>query len=208
MAAAAALPIAFGTAHHCLFARGGLKSAETVLIQAGAGGVGIAAIQLAHRAGATVISTVSGAERTNRLIALGLDHAIDHRTADVVAEVVRLTEGRGVDLVIDPVGTTLQTSLATLRPEGRLVFVGNAGGTKLELDLWPALQANQSLFGIFMGTQFEKPEVHGTVARMLEQAAVGELDVVIDRAFPLAAAAEAHACAEGSSRLGRIILIP
>lgn len=208
MAAAAALPIAFGTAHHCLFARGGLKRAETVLIQAGAGGVGVAAIQLAHHAGATVISTVSGTERTNRLIALGLDHAIDHRVVDVVAEVARLTEGRGVDLVIDPVGTTLQTSLATLRPEGRLVFVGNAGGTKLDLDLWPALQANQSLFGIFMGTQFEKPEVYGTVARMLEQAALGELDVVIDRSFPLAAAAEAHACAEGSSRLGRIILIP
>ncbi|QGL96398.1 zinc-binding alcohol dehydrogenase family protein [Stenotrophomonas maltophilia] len=208
MAAAAALPIAFGTAHHCLFARGGLKRGEIVLIQAGAGGVGVAAIQLAHRAGATVISTVSGAERTHRLLALGLDHAIDHRAVDVVAEVARLTQGQGVDLAVDPVGTTLQTSLAALRPEGRLVFVGNAGGTKLDLDLWPALQANQSLFGIFMGTQFEKPEVHGTVTRMLEQAAVGELDILIDRTFPLAAAAEAHACAEGSSRLGRIILVP
>lgn len=208
MPAAAALPIAFGTAHHCLFARGGLQHGETVLVQAGAGGVGVAAIQLAHRAGATVLSTVSGAGRIDRLTALGLDHAIDHRAVDVVGEVARLTQGRGVDLVIDPVGTTLRTSLAALRPEGRLVFVGNAGGSTLDLDLWPALQANQSLFGVFMGTQFEQPDVYATVARMLEQAARGDLDVVVDRTFPLAAAAEAHAYAEGGSRLGRVVLVP
>lgn len=208
MAAAAALPIAFGTAHHCLFARGALKRGETVLVQAGGGGVGVAAIQLADRAGATVIATVSGTERTNRLIALGLDHAIDHRAVDVADEVARLTQGRGVDLVIDPVGTTLKTSLAVLRPEGRLVFVGNAGGPKLDLDLWPALQENLSLLGVFMGTQFEKPQVHGTVARMLEQAALGELDVLIDRSFPLAAAAQAHAYAERGASLGRVILVP
>jgi NADPH:quinone reductase-like Zn-dependent oxidoreductase len=169
MPAAAALPIAFGTAHHCLFARGGLKSGETVLIQAGAGGVGIAAIQLAHRAGATVLATVSGAARAEPLLSQGLDHAIDHRSADVIETVLRLTEGRGVDLVVDPVGATLQTSLAALRPEGRLVFVGNAGGSQLSIDLWPALQANQSLFGVFMGTQLEKPDVYRTVSRMLDK---------------------------------------
>ena len=89
MAAAAALPITFVTAHHCLFARGSLKRGETVLIQAGAGagGVGLAAIQFAHRAGASVLATVSGAERAERLIGLGLDHAIDHRSADVVEAV-------------------------------------------------------------------------------------------------------------------------
>lgn len=208
MAAAAALPIAFGTAHHCLFARGGLKPGEIVLIQAGAGGVGLAAIQLAHRAGATVLATVSGAARAERLIGLGLDHAIDHRAADVVDTVMRLTEGRGADLVVDPVGTTLQASLAALRPEGRLVFVGNAGGSQLGIDLWPALQANQSLFGVFMGTQFEKPDVYRTVSRMLELAAAGDLKVIVDRAFPLAAAAEAHAYAESRSILGRVVLVP
>ncbi|GAB3046339.1 quinone oxidoreductase family protein [Stenotrophomonas tumulicola] len=208
MAAAAALPIAFGTAHHCLFARGGLQRAETVLVQAGAGGVGLAAIQLAHHAGATVLSTVSGTERINRLIALGLDHAIDHRVVDVAEEVARLTAGRGVDLVIDPVGSTLQASLAVLRAEGRLVFVGNAGGAKLDLDLWPALQENKSLFGVFMGTQFEKSAVYETVIQLLDQAARGDLDVVVDRTFPLAEAAAAHAHAEGSARLGRVVLIP
>ncbi|MGV1964080.1 quinone oxidoreductase family protein [Agrobacterium sp. 22-222-1] len=208
MAAAASLPIAFGTAHHCLFSRGGLTPGETVLIQAGAGGVGIAAVQLAHQAGAIVLATVSGGERAKRLTELGLDHAIDHRTTDVVDSVMRLTGRRGVDIVVDPVGATLQASLATLRPEGRLVFVGNAGGSDLHVDLWPALQANQSLLGVFMGTQFEKPEVYQTVSQMLEQAANGKLQVLVDRTFPLAAAGEAHSYAESSSTLGRVVLIP
>lgn len=208
MAAAAALPVAFGTAHHCLFARGGLQRGESVLIQAGAGGVGLAAIQLAHRAGATVLATVSGVERAKRLVELGLDHAIDHRSTDVVAAVIRLTKGRGADLVVDPVGSTLQGSLAALRPEGRLVFVGNAGGSPLGIELWPALQANQSLFGVFMGTQLEKPDVYNTVSRMLELAATGALKVIVDRTFPLAAAAEAHAYSETRSILGRVVIVP
>lgn len=112
MAQDAALPIAFGTAHHCLFTRGQLAGGETVLVQAGAGGVGHAAIQLARQAGATVIATVSGTERAMRLAALGLDHAIDHRRVDVAAEAMRLTNGRGVDLVVDPMGATLKNSLA------------------------------------------------------------------------------------------------
>ncbi|WP_342240767.1 zinc-binding dehydrogenase [Inquilinus sp. OTU3971] len=142
------------------------------------------------------------------MLSQGLDHAIDHRSVDVIETVLRLTEGRGVDLVVDPVGATLQTSLAALRPEGRLVFVGNAGGSNLQLDLWPALQGNQSLFGVYMGTQFEKPDVYQTVSQMLRQTAKGELNVVVDRLFPLAAAAEAHAYAEGNARLGRVVLVP
>lgn len=208
MAAAAALPISFGTAYHSLFTRGGLAEGETVLIQGGAGGVGLAAIELAHRCGATVIATVSGAERAARLAALGLTHAIDHRTTNVVQEVMRLTAGQGVDLVVDPVGSTLKDSLAALRPEGRLVFVGNAGRSSLELDLWPALQANQTLYGVFMGTQLEKPDVYQAVARMLERAARGELKVLVERSFALADAAAAHAYAESRSVLGRIVLRP
>nr|WP_238346223.1 zinc-binding dehydrogenase [Luteimonas saliphila] len=208
MAAGASLPIAFGTAHHCLFVRGDLARGKTVLVQAGAGGVGLAAIQLAHQAGANVIATVSGSHRTERLTSLGLDHAIDHRAVDVVEEVMRLTDGRGVDLVVDPVGSTLQASLASLRPEGTLVFVGNAGGRDLDIDLWPALQANQSLHGVFMGTQFEKPGVHAAVGRMLEQAAAGDIAVLVDTRFPLAAAADAHAYVEGNSVLGRVVLVP
>lgn len=208
MAAAAALPISFGTAYHCLFTRGGLGEGETVLIQGGAGGVGLAAIQLAHQAGAIVIATVSGTERAQRLSALGLTHAIDHRTTDVADEVMRLTGGRGVNLAVDPVGSTLRGSLASLQPEGRLIFVGNAGRAALDLDLWPALQANQTLMGVFMGTQLEKPEVYPAVSHMLEKAARNELQVTIDRKFALADAALAHAYAESNSILGRVVLQP
>ncbi|MFC3060507.1 zinc-binding dehydrogenase, partial [Paenirhodobacter populi] len=73
---------------------------------------------------------------------------------------------------------------------------------------WPALQANQSLFGVFMGTQLDKPDVHHTVSRMLKLAATGDLEVVVDRTFPLASAAEAHAYAESNSILGRVVIIP
>ncbi len=208
MAAAAALPISFGTAYHCLFTRGGLGAGETVLVQGGAGGVGLAAVQLAHQAGATVIATVSGTERAQRLAALGLTHAIDHRTTDVAEEVMRLTGGRGVGLAVDPVGSTLGASLASLQPEGRLIFVGNAGRAALDVDLWSALQANQTLMGVFMGTQLAKPEVYRTVSHMLERAARNELEVTIDRKFALVDAAIAHAYAEGNSILGRVVLLP
>lgn len=208
MAAAAALPISFGTAHHSLFARGKLIEGEALLVQGGAGSVGVAAIQLAHRAGAKVLATVSGADRAARLQAYGLDAAIDHRTEDVTEAVMRLTDDRGVDLVVDPVGSTLAGSLAALRPEGRLVFVGNAGRASLELDLWPALQANQTLLGVFMGSHLEKTEVHRTVDDMLHLAAAGEIDVPIERRFPLSQAAAAHAHAEDNSILGRVVLVP
>lgn len=208
LARAACVPIGFGAAHHCLFARGDLQRGETVLVQAGAGGVGVAAIQLAHAAGATVIATVSGVERTERLKALGLDHAIDHRTQDVAGTVKLLTGGRGADLVIDPVGSTLPTSLAALRPEGRLVVVGNAGGGTLDIDLWSALQANQSLLGVFMGSQLEKPDVHAAISGLLEQVASGLLEVVIDRRFALAEIAEAHSHAETHAIIGRVVIIP
>ena len=113
-----------------------------------------------------------------------------------------------MDLVVDPVGTTLQSSLAALRPEGRLIFVGNAAVPQLGLDLWPALQANQSLFGVVMGTQLEKPEAYRAVSRMLELAVTGELEVIVGRVFPLAAAAEAHAYVESHSIPGRVVIVP
>src|SRR2546427_6914262 len=102
--AAACVPIPFGTADDCLFEFGRLKAGETVLIQAGAGGVGIAAIQLAKRAGATVLATASSADRLARLVPFGLDHGINYANDGWVDEVRALTDGRGVDLVVDSVG--------------------------------------------------------------------------------------------------------
>ncbi len=104
---AACIPIAYGTAHECLFEFGRLKAGETVLIQAGAGGVGLAAIQMAKREGATVLATASSDEKLERLKEFGLDHGINYRSGDWVSKARSLSGGRGVDLVVDSVGTTI-----------------------------------------------------------------------------------------------------
>jgi len=205
---AAVVPISFGTAYHCLFTRGALKRGETVLVQAAAGGVGVAALQLAAQSGATVIAVASGAQRRGRLIELGADHVIDRASCDVVETVHKLTKGAGVDLVIDPVGKTLQASLSSLAHEGRLVFVGNAGGGSLTADLWPPMQANQTLLGVFMGTLFERSTVRSNVDNMLKAVATGSLRSVIDRTFALSEAAIAHEYAEKEKPLGRIVIKP
>src|SRR5271170_1418538 len=112
---AAAMPVPFGTADDCLFEFANLKSGETVLVQAGASGVGVAAIQLAKRAGARVFATASSDERLQRLSPLGMDSGINYRRDDVARAIMRLTDNKGVDVVIDPVGgATLQGSLNAL----------------------------------------------------------------------------------------------
>ncbi len=178
MAEAAVLPISFGTAYHCVITKGQVRADETVLIQAAAGGVGLAAVQLAQQAGAKVIAVASGDERQARLRALGAAHLIDRHNEDVVEEVRRLTGGKGADLVIDPVGSTLQSSLLALAPEGRLVFVGNAGGGGLVVDLWQPMQNNQTLHGVFMGALFERPAVHQTVDALLKAATERRLKAI------------------------------
>src|ERR1700704_848202 len=118
---ASAIPVPFGTAADCLFEFGHLKAGETVLVQAGASGVGVAAIQLAKRAGAIVLATASSDERLEKLKPLGLDHGINYRTGDVVKSVMKLTDRKGVDLVVDPVGgETLQSSIMSVAYRGRI----------------------------------------------------------------------------------------
>lgn len=207
-ASAAALPISFGTAHHCLFARGALLRNETVLVQAAAGGVGLAAVQLAARAGATVIAVSSGKRRLEKISSLGADHVIDRSSGDLIGAVQEITEGNGVDLVIDPVGATLPASLAVLAPEGRLVFVGNAGGGCLSVDLWPAMQSNQTLLGVFMGRLFERPRIRSTVDEMLVALENREIQVKVEKAFPLSQVRDAHDFAEKAKPLGRVIMEP
>lgn len=206
MAEAAILPISFGTAYHCVITKGQLRAAETVLIHAAAGGVGLAAVQLARQTGAKVIAVASGNERQARLRALGASYLIDRHNQDVVEEVQRLTGGKGADLVIDPVGSTLQSSLMALAPEGCLVFVGNAGGGGLAVDLWQPMQNNQTLHGVFMGALFERRAVHETVDILLRAAAERRLEVVIDRTFSLKDAASAHEHAERAKPLGRVVM--
>jgi NADPH2:quinone reductase len=208
---AACVPVPFGTADDCLFEFGRLRAGETALVHAGAGGVGIAAIQLAKRAGARVFSTASSDDKLQRLKELGLDEGINYRTHDFVAEARRLTDGRGVDVVVDSVGgVTLQGSLAALAYRGRCVTVGDASRVRVEaVDVSGLRPSNQTLSGYFMGAELlTAPRVYDLIAAHLEAIARGELRVVIDRTYPLADAAAAHAYIESRQSFGRVLLVP
>lgn len=209
LVAAACIPIAFGTADDCLFEFGGLVAGETVLIQAGGGGVGIAAIQLAKRAGATVLATASSPDKLARLERFGLDHGIDYRATDFADEARRLTGGRGVDLVLDSVGSTLPGSIRSLAYRGRISYVGNAGRDQQPIDVSPLMQGNQSIHGVFLGAELiASRRAYDNIARLIGLAAEGELEVVIDSTYTLSEAAAAHAHLEGRGAFGRVVLIP
>ena len=208
---AACVPIAFGTAHDCLFEFGHLAAGERVLIQAGAGGVGLAAIQLAKRHGATVLATASSDERLERLKEFGLDHGINYRTGDFVARVRELTDGRGVNLVVDSVGSTLAGSIECTGYRGRIAHVGNAGRPdSTSVDTSKLSEQNRSLTGVFFGAEavIQPQRVRPLVERLLSEVASGELRVVIDSEYPLSEAAAAHEHIESRQAFGRVILTP
>jgi NADPH2:quinone reductase len=210
MQTAACVPIAFGTAHDCLFEFGKLQAGEKVLIQAGAGGVGLAAIQLAKRAGATVLATAGSDEKLERLKEFGLDHGVNYREGDWVAKARQLSGG-GVNLVVDSVGTTLDGSIAATGYKGRIVVVGNAGRAENRgVDPAKLSEMNRSLTGVFFGgalmmeSQRGRPLVEG----LLADVAKGDLRVVVDRTYPLSEAAAAHAYIESRAVFGRVVMVP
>jgi len=206
---ASAIPVPFGTADDCLFEFGHLKAGETVLVQAGASGVGVAAIQLAKRAAATVLATASSDERLERLKPLGADHGINYRREDVAKSVMKLTNKKGVDLVVDPVGgATLQSSIMSLAYRGRISMVGAAGREAMTVDVSPLMAGNRSLTGVFLGAEIATDRAHNMIQRLVEEAARGEFKVVIDRTFPLSQAAAAHAYIESRQAVGRVLLVP
>jgi NADPH2:quinone reductase len=208
-AQAACVPIAFGTAQECLFTAAHLTGGQTALIHAGAGGVGMAAIQLAKQAGATVLSTASSDEKLERLTELGLDHGINYATENFVERTRELTDGRGADVILDSIGgQNLIDSVAALAYRGTLVSVGVAGrsGSHIEArDLWTK---NNALRGVFLGGALfaEYPRVSAMITDLIERVARGELRVHIDRSFPLAEAADAHAYIESRAALCRGVI--
>jgi len=205
----ACVPVEFGTAHDCLFEFGHLQSGETVLIQAGAGGVGVAAIQLAKRAGATVIATASSLDRLEPLRRLGLDHAVDYAKSGWVDVVRELTGGRGVDLVVDSVGGhVLEGSIQCLVYRGRAITVGGAGREERMLDVSVLGANNQSLTGVFLGAEMINPRTRDMIATLVDDVAAGRLQVIVDREFPLRDAAAAHAYIESRQAVGRVVLRP
>jgi NADPH2:quinone reductase len=210
-ARAASVPVAFGTAHECLFTAGNLAAGQTVLIHAGAGGVGMAAIQLAKRAGATVLATASSDDKLERLRALGLDHGINYATESFVERAMQLTDSRGVDVVLDSVGgQTLVDSVGVLAYRGTLVSVGVAGRAGSAVEARSLWTRNTTLRGVWLSAAImaEYPRIHPMIGDMLQRVASGELQVVIDRSFPLADAAAAHAHIESRKAFGRVVLAP
>jgi len=206
---ASAIPVPFGTAHDCLFEFGHLQAGETVLVQAGAGAVGLAAIQLAKKAGATVIATASSDDRLEGLKQYGMDHGINYRTQDLVAEAKRLTDNRGVNLVVDPVGgSTLQKSILALGYRGRISMVGRAGREDMRVDVSTMMGGNQSLSGVFLGAEIFNDRVHDNIQKLIDDIGRGDLKVVLDKSFPLKDAAAAHEYIESRKAFGRVTLIP
>ena len=209
VAACACVPVAFGTADDCLFEFGDLTEGETVLIQAGAGGVGVAAIQLAKRAGARVLATASSDDRLARLKDLGLDVGINYSEADWVDTVRAATDGRGVDLVVDSVGgKVLVGSIQSLAYRGRCCLVGQAGRDPQPFDASMLMMGNQSLTGVFLGAEIANPRAQEMIGRHVNDVAAGRLQVLVDRTFPLSEAAAAHAYIESRQAVGRVVLVP
>jgi NADPH2:quinone reductase len=205
----ACVPIAFGTADDCLFEFGHLQPGETVLVHAAAGGVGIAAVQLAKRAGATVVATASSDDRLERVRHLGVDHPVNYGDDGWVDAVRAATGGRGVDLVVDSVGgRILAGSVQCLVYRGRLISVGNAGRDPQPFDISVLPAGNHSLTGVFLGAEMLYPRARAMVARLIDDVVRGDLEVVVDRTYPLAEAADAHAYVESRQAVGRVVLVP
>jgi NADPH2:quinone reductase len=210
-ARAACVPVAFGTAYECLFTAGGLSEGQTVLIHAGAGGLGMAAIQLAKRAGATVIATASSDEKLERLKARGLDHGINYATDSFVERTSELTDSHGVDVVIDSIGgQNLVDSVDVLAYRGTLVSVGVAARAGSAIEARSLWARNNTLRGVFLGGAIlpEYARIHPMIGEMLDRVASGELHVEIDRSFPLVDAAAAHQYVESRKAFGRVIITP
>lgn len=209
--AVACVPVAFGTAHEALFELGQLKPGQTVLVHAGAGGVGMAAIQLAKKAGATVVTTASSNEKLARLRELGADHGVNYRDDALVPAVAKAVGPNGVDLVIDSVGgKTLNGSVGTLAYRGRIVNLGRAGRDSAPFEPLPMWGRNASLIGMSLSTSLQNDyaRTYGMIGECIARVARGELRVVVDRTFALHDAVDAHRYVEGRTAFGRVVMVP
>jgi len=197
---AASIPLVFQTAWHMLLARAELRPGEDVLVLGAGSGVGSAAIQIAKFFGARVIATAGTDEKLQKAKQLGADYLINHKTQKIRDEVRRLTNKRGVDVVFEHVGTaTWDDSLASLAAGGRLVTCGATTGYDAKVDLRFLFTRQLSLLGSYMGTKSELQTVMKLVV-------AGKLKPIVDRVFPLAEAAAAHAYLESSSQFGKVVL--
>jgi NADPH:quinone reductase-like Zn-dependent oxidoreductase len=197
---ASSIPLVFQTAWHMLVARAELQPGEDVLILGAGSGVGSAAIQVAKFFGARVIATASTNEKLAKARELGADHLINHKTQKIRDEVRRITNKRGVDVVFEHVGTaTWDESIASLALAGRLVTCGATTGYDAKIDLRFLFSRQLSLLGSYMGAKSE-------LRTVMKLVAAGRLKPIVDRVFPLAEAAAAHAYLEAGSQFGKVVL--
>jgi NADPH2:quinone reductase len=210
---AAALPLALMTAHDAVITNGRLRSGEAVLVQGASSAVGLAALQIAKKVGASlVIATSTSATRSKRLAAFGADLVLDPSDPSWVDQVLKATDGQGANVIIDMVsGATVNGSMRAAAVLARMVNVGRLGGVKTEFDL--DLHSLKRLN--YMGTTFRTrnlAEVREIVrvmrADLWEAIVSGKIELPVDRIFPLDEAAAAHAYMASNAHFGKIVLKP
>jgi NADPH:quinone reductase-like Zn-dependent oxidoreductase len=226
----AAFPVNYGTAYAALILMGGLRAGDRVLIHAAAGGVGIAASQIARNVGAEIFGTAS-ASKHEAIRAHGVQHAIDYRERDFEAEVMRLTDGKGIDLAIDALGpASFRKDYRLLRAGGRLVMFGlseatSAGARDLTSTLrslvsmplatmpwWKSLNVmneNKGVFGLNMLSWWEREgDLDRVTEPLLADLEAGRLEPVVAAAFPFDRAGEAHEFIAQRRNVGKVVLLP
>jgi NADPH:quinone reductase-like Zn-dependent oxidoreductase len=224
LSTAAAVPVNYLTAWLMLIELGNVRAPHTVLVHAAAGGVGQAALQICKLRGATVIGTASASKHA-RLLEVGVDHCIDYTTQDFEAEVMRLTEGRGVDIVLDAVGgESYAKSYRCLRSCGRLFMFGASsfapsdkrrllpilkGLMKMpKFRPFDLLDKNRGVFGINLGHLWHEIDRLGVVFHeVMNEVGERRLVPVIDREFRFEEAAAAHAYMQGRNNFGKVLLV-
>jgi NADPH2:quinone reductase len=207
---AASLPEACFTVWINVFERGGLKPGETLLVQGGSSGIGVTAIQLAKALGSTVLVTVGDEAKAAACRALGADHAINYKSQDFVAEVKRLTDGRGADVILDMVaGGYVARELQCLADDGRLSIIAVQGGSKAEIDAGAVLRRRLTITGSTLrprSAAFKAEVATALRQRVWPLFETGRVRPAIHKTFPAAQAAEAHALMETSQHVGKIVL--
>jgi NADPH:quinone reductase len=208
--AAASLPETFFTVWSNVFDRGGLQAGETFLVQGGTSGIGVTAIQMAKAMGARVIATAGSDDKCAACLSLGADHAINYKTQDFVAAVAELTDGQGVNVILDMVaGAYVGRELECLAEDGRLVIIAVQGGVKAEINAGLVLRRRLTITGSTLRPRpvvFKAAIAASLRARVWPLLAQGRIKPVIHQVFPASQAAQAHALMESNQHIGKLVL--